>query len=168
MHVVGPDDILRNPRLLFSFHIPVANVGESKGAVAVFAEDFGDRATYGPEANQRQTAHARAFVAVFGGSRWGWFGWRFRQSLQLADKTDSLSYVCREVFVNRAWSGAGDGAGGTGIKVGNMVPACCECNPGGSIADAFFSKAPLIAEGRAEVGPSAAVRHHAWQQEENE
>jgi len=36
--------------------------------------------------------------------------------------------------------------GGIGIKVGNMVPACCECNPGGSIADIFFPEAPLVVE----------------------
>jgi hypothetical protein len=31
-------------------------------------------------------------------------------------------------------------AGGIGIKVGIMVPACCECDPGGSIADPLFQK----------------------------
>jgi len=35
-------------------------------------------------------------------------------------------------------------AGGIGIKVGNMVPACCECNPGGSIADLSFPEAPVF------------------------
>jgi len=32
-------------------------------------------------------------------------------------------------------------AGGIGIKVGIMVPACCESNPGGSIADPSFPEA---------------------------
>jgi hypothetical protein len=34
-------------------------------------------------------------------------------------------------------------AGGIRIKVGIMVPACCECYPGGSIADRSFRSASL-------------------------
>jgi hypothetical protein len=41
------------------------------------------------------------------------------------------------------WGGV---AGGIGIKVGIMVPACCECNPGGSIADPLYPKAPVFAQ----------------------
>jgi hypothetical protein len=37
-------------------------------------------------------------------------------------------------------------AGGNGIKVGNMVPACCGRNPGGSIEDTrrVFPEAPFF------------------------
>jgi hypothetical protein len=42
-------------------------------------------------------------------------------------------------------------ARGISIKVGNMVPACCGCNPGGSIADKLFPEAPLFDEHAAEV-----------------
>jgi hypothetical protein len=35
-------------------------------------------------------------------------------------------------------------AGGIGIKVGNMVPACCECYPGGSIADLLFPRSACL------------------------
>ncbi len=41
-----------------------------------------------------------------------------------------------------AWGGI---VGGIGIKVGNMVPACCECDSGGSIADKIFPQAPVVA-----------------------
>ena len=37
-------------------------------------------------------------------------------------------------------------AGGIGIKVGIMVPACCEYHPGGSIADKSFSEALVFAK----------------------
>lgn len=37
-------------------------------------------------------------------------------------------------------------AGGISIKVGIMVPACCECHPGGSIADKSFPEAPVFAK----------------------
>src|SRR5882724_6929362 len=49
----------------------------------------------------------------------------------------------------------GGTAGGTRIKVGNMVPACCEWYPGGSIADlpypesAFFGRSMRSRYGRA-------------------
>jgi len=46
------------------------------------------------------------------------------------------------------------------IKVDNMVPACCERNFGGSIADTLFSMRLSLS--------SAAVRKHARQREENE
>ena len=49
-------------------------------------------------------------------------------------------------------------AGGIGIKVGNMVPACCECNPGGSIADVLSRSASRFEVGP-RLGPSAAVRN---------
>jgi hypothetical protein len=39
-----------------------------------------------------------------------------------------------------AVAGAGGMTGALGIKVGNMVPAFCECSHGGSIADTLFSK----------------------------
>jgi hypothetical protein len=60
-------------------------------------------------------------------------------------------------------------AHGISIKVGIMVPACCECNSGGSIADPSFPEAPVFDEvcGRG-MAPGAAVRNHARQQEENE
>jgi hypothetical protein len=48
---------------------------------------------------------------------------------------------------------AGGITGGLGIKVGNMVPACCEQKSGGSIADKFFHKRLSVL--------SAAVRHPA-------
>jgi hypothetical protein len=35
---------------------------------------------------------------------------------------------------------AGGIAGELRIKVGNMEPACCECNHGGTIADMLFLK----------------------------
>ena len=35
---------------------------------------------------------------------------------------------------------AGGIAGELRIKVGNMEPACCECNHGGTIADTLFLK----------------------------
>src|SRR5579864_7311286 len=35
---------------------------------------------------------------------------------------------------------AGGSAGELRIKVGNMEPACCECNHGGTIADTLFLK----------------------------
>ena len=37
-------------------------------------------------------------------------------------------------------------ARGIGIKVDIMVPACCECYPGGSIADPSFQKRPVFSE----------------------
>ena len=37
-------------------------------------------------------------------------------------------------------------ARGIGIKVDIMVPACCESNPGGSIADPSFQKRPVFDE----------------------
>src|ERR1700693_854905 len=49
--------------------------------------------------------------------------------------------------------------GGSSIKVDNMVPACCECNPGGSIADTVFQKRLWLPR----YGPSATVRHHTRQ-----
>jgi hypothetical protein len=57
----------------------------------------------------------------------------------------------------------GGTAGGNRIKVGNMVPACCECKPGGSIADTLFYKRLSLTSIL-----SAAVRLHARQREENE
>src|SRR5260221_841495 len=61
----------------------------------------------------------------------------------------------------------GGTAGGTSIKVGNMVPACCECKPGGSIADTSFQETPYLADFKAVLaamagprfGRSAAVRN---------
>jgi hypothetical protein len=41
--------------------------------------------------------------------------------------------------------------GGTRIKVGNMVPACCERNPGGSIADKSFPQAPVFTKAEAKA-----------------
>jgi hypothetical protein len=68
-------------------------------------------------------------------------------------------------------------AGGIGIKVGIMVPACCECDPGGSIADPLFPEAPVFGK----VPPKYGMRYapevwaercdpqnHARQREENE
>jgi len=43
----------------------------------------------------------------------------------------------------------GGTAGGTRIKVGNMVPACCEWYPGGSIADTSLRETPYIADSEA-------------------
>jgi hypothetical protein len=68
-------------------------------------------------------------------------------------------------------------ARGIGIKVGNMVPACCECYPGGSIADLFHPEAQVFAsKSRGQYGPK--LRLEAWagrcglqpprQREENE
>ena len=45
-----------------------------------------------------------------------------------------------------------------------MVPARGERNPGGRIADMFFQKRLWLPR----YGPSATVRHHARQREENE
>jgi len=67
--------------------------------------------------------------------------------------------------------------GGIGIKVGIMVPACCECNPGGRIADPLFPEAPVFAKVSAQVwdegcgrGMGRALRsaNHTRQREENE
>jgi hypothetical protein len=54
------------------------------------------------------------------------------------------------------------------IKVDKMVPACCECNPGGSIADSSFRKRLSLTGYGPKHGPSATVRHHARQREESE
>jgi len=43
-------------------------------------------------------------------------------------------------------SSQGGIAGGIGIKVDIMVPACCEYHPGGSIADKSFPEAPVFAK----------------------
>jgi hypothetical protein len=68
---------------------------------------------------------------------------------------------------------AGCCGGELSIKVDKMVAACCERNPGGSIADTFFRKRlSLISMGRGtgrhmgraeRYGP-----HYARQREENE
>jgi len=52
---------------------------------------------------------------------------------------DFVSFV---VYVGRI--DRGGIARGISIKVGNMVPACCERNPGGSIADQSFPEAPVF------------------------
>jgi len=44
-------------------------------------------------------------------------------------------------------------ARGIGIKVDIMVPACCESNPGGSIADPSFQKRLFLTSYAAEVWP---------------
>ena len=59
------------------------------------------------------------------------------------------------------WGGI---TGGLSIKVGNMVPACCDRIHGGSIADTLFYKRLSLTSS----GFSATVRHHARQREENE
>jgi hypothetical protein len=49
-----------------------------------------------------------------------------------------------------------------GIKVDNMVPACCERHPGGTIADTLFSRRLSLSSFE------RSVRFHARQREENE
>jgi len=42
---------------------------------------------------------------------------------------------------------------GLRIKVGNMVPACCECKSGGSIADTLFYKRLSLTKYLERCGP---------------
>jgi len=58
--------------------------------------------------------------------------------------------------------------GGISIKVGNMVPACCECKPAGASRTRSLKKRLSLTRYVAEVGPSATVRNHTRQREENE
>jgi hypothetical protein len=72
----------------------------------------------------------------------------------LAVKNEFLIIRATALLGNWKPSHPGCYTGEISIKVGNMVPACCECNPGGSIADKFFAQAPLVAEVWAErCGP---------------
>ncbi|HSP62789.1 MAG TPA: hypothetical protein VLQ90_07400 [Pyrinomonadaceae bacterium] len=57
-----------------------------------------------------------------------------------------MPYHTCDLGLSETANGAGGYAGGISIKVDNMVPACAMCNPGGSIADTFFSEAPLFDE----------------------
>ncbi len=58
--------------------------------------------------------------------------------------------------------------GGMSIKVGKMVPACCECKPAGASRTRSLKKRLSLTRYVAEVGPSATVRNHTRQREENE
>jgi hypothetical protein len=90
LHIVGPDHIAWNPRLLLSFHIPVADVREPQRPVAAFAQDFRDRAAHDSESNQ---GNATLRIDVGSGFRRSLCG-RFSQMISISLwKKDSLSYV---------------------------------------------------------------------------
>jgi hypothetical protein len=71
------------------------------------------------------------------------FAWAKTLSLR---KWNPLSYVRSAVIGNCKRHPQGGIAGGIGIKVDIMVSACCESNPGGSIADPSFQKRPVFDE----------------------
>ena len=95
------------------------------------------------------------FHTVPGGHDWNqWNAWLPTLFTSLAEHMSPSTL--KSAASDPAWRGGI--AGGIGIKVGNMVPACCECNPGGSIADVLSRSASRFEVGP-RLGPSAAVRN---------
>ena len=52
LNIVGPDDVIGHPGLLLFFNVTVADAGEAEGLVRTLAEDLGDGATDGSEADK--------------------------------------------------------------------------------------------------------------------
>ena len=63
LNVVGPDDIAWNPGLLLLFDVAVADVGEAERLVVALAQNFGDGAADGSEADEGDAADVRLWAA---------------------------------------------------------------------------------------------------------
>ena len=55
LNIVGPDDIGGTPGLFLLLDVTVADVGQAQRLVSAFAEDFGDGAADGSEADEGYT-----------------------------------------------------------------------------------------------------------------
>ena len=65
IHILGPDDIGRNPILLLACDVAIANVSELQRLVAALAQNFGDGPANRPEADQRNLAGRTLVGSVF-------------------------------------------------------------------------------------------------------
>ena len=65
IHVLGPDDVGRNPILLLACDVAIANVSELQRLVAALAQNFGDGPANRPEADQRNFAGRALVGSVF-------------------------------------------------------------------------------------------------------
>ena len=142
-HVVGPDHIAWNPRLLLSFHVAIADVGEAQRAVAVLAQNFGHGSAHRSKANQRHAAggacscREAAFAADFASA--------LRQTNHSPSKKECP--IIRATPTSRKLQTAAGGcAGRIGIKVDNMVPACCDVSSRREHRGHDLSQAPLVTE----------------------